>query len=41
MHGEVRQKCLDFGAPHALGMAFVVEENVSFDPGDIRLLSMK
>jgi len=41
MHGKVRQKRLDFGASHVLGMAFVVKENISFDPGDIRLLSMK
>ena len=41
LHGEVRQKRLDVCASHILGMACVVEENVPFDPGDIRLLRMQ
>jgi hypothetical protein len=35
LHREVRQKGLDVGASHRLGMACVVEENVPFDPGDL------
>ena len=41
LHREVRQKGLDVRGSHVLGMALIVEENVSFDPGDIGLLCMK
>jgi hypothetical protein len=40
-HRQVPQKRLDFCASRVIGMALLLEENVPFDPGDIRLLSMK
>jgi hypothetical protein len=38
---EMRQKRLDVGASHSLGMACVVEEHVPVDPGDLGLLCLK
>jgi hypothetical protein len=35
LHGQVCQKRLDFCASHLMGMAFVMEENVTFNPGHI------
>jgi len=31
---------LDFGAAHVLGVAFVVKEDVTFDPGQVTFFGM-
>jgi hypothetical protein len=41
LNHKMRQKGPDVCASHILGMAFVVEANIPFDPGDRRLLRMK
>lgn len=34
------EESLDFGATHLLGMAFVVKEDVTFDPGQVTFFGM-
>jgi hypothetical protein len=38
VHGQMGQNGFDFLASHLLGVAFVVEQNVAFDPVYISLL---
>ncbi len=38
MDGEVGEECLDFGRAHVFGVAFVMEEDVAFNPVFVGLL---
>ena len=38
-HRQMGKKSLNFSLPHVLRVAFVMKENISFDPGNVGLFS--